>query len=277
MWNGLPPVYRTETFVEPTAGSQVLATMRVGNASLEEPLIMKRDDGRTRSIAVLGYGIYRWRLLGSAPAQSRGQTTIDVLDAFTTNSVAWLRVRDSERRITVVPTQSFYATGEPVSFVASVQDEAYRVVDDAEVRVVVTSSAGDRSVVLALQGSGRYASSLGALPPGDYTFVGIVTRRGEPLAQRRGRFTVGDLQIEDIAVVRNAPLLSALAQRTGAHAVSRSEADSIVRMLLADPRMRDVVRTRDREFPIYHLPWLVVLAITSFAAEWALRKRRGMV
>lgn len=275
-WNALPPVYRTETFVEPTAGSQVLATMRVGNASLEEPLIMKRDDGRTRSVAVLGYGLYRWRLLGSAPAQSRGGVAVDVLDAFMTNSVAWLRVRDSERRIVVAPTQTIYATGEPVAFIGSVQDEAFAAVDDAEVRVVVSSGAGERSVVLAQQGSGRYGAQLGSMPPGDYSYTATVVRRGEAMAVRRGRFAVGDLQIEDVAVVRNVPLLSALAQRTNALAASRNQLDQLLEALERDPRMRDVVRTRDREYPVYHLPWLIVIGILSFAAEWALRKRRGL-
>ncbi len=275
-WNALPPVYRTETFVEPTAGAQVLATMRVGNASLEEPLIIKRDDGRTRSIAVLGYGLYRWRLLGSAPAQSRGGVAVDVLDAFMTNSVAWLRVRDSERRIVVAPTQSVYATGEPVAFVGSVQDEAFAAVDDAEVRVTVSSGATERSIVLAQQGSGRYGAQLGPLPPGDYSYTATVVRRGEQMAVRRGRFAVGDLQIEDVAVVRNVALLSALAQRTSALAVSHNQLDHVLQALERDPRMRDVVRTRDREYPVYHLPWLIVVGILSFAAEWALRKRGGL-
>lgn len=277
VWNALPPVYRTETFVEPTAGAQVLATMRVGNASLEEPLIMKRDDGHSRSIAVLGYGVYRWRLLGTAPAQSHGGAAVDVLDAFMTNSVAWLRVRDSERRIVVAPTQTVYATGEPVAFVGSVQDEAFAAVDDAEVRVLITSAAGERSLVLAQQGSGRYGAQLGSVPPGDYSYVATVVRRGEQMGVRRGRFAVGDLQIEDVAVVRNGPLLSALAQRTSAVAASQNQLEELRTALKNDPRMRDVVRTRDREYPVYHLPWLIVIGILSFAAEWALRKRRGLV
>ena len=238
---------------------------------------MKRDDGRTRSIAVLGYGVYRWRLLGTAPQQSRGGTQVDVLDAFLGNAVSWLRVRDSERRIVIASTQKFYATGEPVGFVASVQDESFAAVNDAEVRVVLATSNGQRSVVLALQGNGRYASTTGSLPPGEYSFVGTATGGSVQLAIRRGRFTIGDLQVEDATVVRNSPLLVSLAQRTGAIAVSGNQLDVLREMLKRDPRLRDVVQTRDREYPVYHLPWLVVIAIGCFAAEWTLRKRRGLV
>lgn len=277
MWTALPPCYRTETFVEPTAGAQVLATMRVGNASLDEPLIMKRDDGRTRSLAVLGYGIYRWRLLGSAPQQSRGGSPVDVLDAFMANSLSWLRVRDTERRIVVSATQTFYATGEPVGFVASVQDESFAAIDDAEVLVTMSTPQGEQQRVLAQQGSGRYSVNVGSLPPGDYAYNGTVRRRGVVLAIRRGRFTVGDMNIEDAALIRNVPLLTSLAQRTGALAVGREYIDSLKQALLQDPRMREVVTTRDREYPVYHLPWLIIIALASFSAEWALRKRRGLV
>lgn len=277
VWTALPPCYRTETFVEPAPGAQVLATMRVGNASLDEPLIIKRDDGRTRSIAMLGYGIYRWRLLGAAPQQSRGASPVDVLDAFVTNSVSWLRVRDTDRRIMVAPTQSFYATGEPVGFIATVQDESFASIDDAEVTVALTTGSGTQQRVLSQLGSGRYAVDLGPLPPGDYTYAGTVSRRGEQLATRRGRFTVGDLNIEDVAVVRNVQLLRSLAQRTGAVAVSADQIDTLRQALENDPRMRDIVQTRDREHPLYHLPWIIIIALVSFSAEWALRKRRGMV
>lgn len=276
-WRSLPPMFRTETFVESAPGAQVLATIRVGNAALEEPLIMKRDDGKTRCIAVLGYGVYRWRLLGTAPQQSRGGTQVDVLDAFLGNAVSWLRVRDAERRIVIAPTQKFYATGEPVGFIASVQDESFAAVNDAEVTVVFTSTTGQRSVVLAHQGTGRYASAVGSLPPGEYSFVGTATRSGIQLATRRGRFTVGDLQVEDVTLVRNTPLLQSLAHRTGAIAVSGDQLDELREVLLRDPRLRDVVQTKDREYPVYHLPWLVVLGIGCFAAEWTLRKRRGLV
>lgn len=277
VWNSLPPFYRTETFVEPAAGAQVLATMRVGNAALDEPLIIKRDDGRLRSIAVLGYGIYRWRLLGSAPQVARGAAPVDVLDLFMSNAVSWLRVRDTERRIVVAPTQTFYATGEPVSFIGSVQDESFAAVDDAEITLQMKLPSGVQQRVMSPQGNGRYAVEVGPLPPGDYAYEALVTRRGAVLATRRGRFTVGDLEIEDAALVRNVPLLTSLAQRTAAGVVERNGIDALRGMLRRDPRMRDVVTSRDREYPLYHVPWIVIAAIVSFSLEWGLRKRRGLV
>lgn len=277
IWTSLPPCYRTETFVEPAPGAQILATMRVGNASLDEPLIIKRDDGRTRSLAILGYGIYRWRLLGTSPQQSQGVPAADVLDAFMTNAVSWLRVRDSERRVVIAPTQAFYATGESVGFVASVQDESFAAIDDAEVLVSFGTLSNTQQRILSQQGSGRYAITIGSLPPGDYSYTGTVTRRGVVMATRRGRFTVGDMNIEDATLVRNVPLLSSLAQRTGGVAVDRLHVDSLLQALRRDPRMREHVMTRDREYPLYHLPWLIIVAIGSFSAEWALRKRRGLV
>ena len=59
--------------------------------------------------------------------------------------------------------------------------------------------------------------------------------------------------------------------------MSTSGVDELVRLIRADPRLRPVAKTSEREFPLYHLPWLIVLGILAFSLEWFLRKRRGLV
>ena len=127
------------------------------------------------------------------------------------------------------------------------------------------------------QGSGRYSFDVGALVPGDYSFTGAVTSRGAQIGIDKGRFTVGELGLEEGASTCNVSLLQVLAQRTGGIVVSTSGVDELVRLIRADPRLRPVAKTSEREFPLYHLPWLIVLGILAFSLEWFLRKRRGLV
>lgn len=277
VWNNLPPIYRTETFVEPTPGAVTLATIRVGNAPLDEPLLMKREDGNIRSLALLGYGIYRWKLMGDGPAASRGGAVTDVLQTFMGNSLKWLSVRDDAKRIRIRSTHPFYAAGEHVGFNASVQDQTFAPVDDAEVKVVVEGASGRRDVILTGQGNGRYAFDIGSLAPGDYSYNGVVTSRGIQIGVDKGRFTVGDLGIEEGASTRNSSLLQTLALRTGGMAASAPNINELIAAVRADPRLRPVARTHEREFPLYHLPWLIMAGIGAFALEWFLRKRRGLV
>ncbi|MCX6140414.1 MAG: VWA domain-containing protein [Candidatus Kapabacteria bacterium] len=277
LWNMLPPIYRTETFVEPAAGAVTLATIRVGSAPLDEPLLIKKEEGNIRSLALMGYGIYRWRLMGGGPAASRGVSTVDVLGTFLTNSLKWLSVRDDSKRVRIRSTHAFYAAGESVGIIASVQDQTYAVVDDADVKVVIAGASQKREIVLTSQGSGRYAFDIGPLVPGDYAYTGTVTRRGAQIGTDIGRFTVGDLGLEASASTRNVELLQSLAHRTGALSVSKNGVDELLRVLRSDPRFQPIARTIERELPLYHLPWLTLFAVLSFSAEWFLRKRRGLV
>lgn len=277
VWNKLPPIYRTETFVEPAVGAVTLATIRVGNAPLDEPLLIKREEGGMRSLALLGYGIYRWKLMGEGPATSRGVSTVDVLQTFLTNSLKWLSVRDDSKRVKIRSTHPFYAAGEHVGIVASIQDQTFAVVDDAEVKVSIVGASQKREIVLAAQGSGRYAFDVGALVPGDYSYSGTATRRGSVIGIDNGRFSVGDLGLEAGAATQNVELLQSLARRTGAISVSHNKLDDLLQAIKSDPRFQPVARSTERELPLYHLPWLIVVGILAFSSEWFLRKRRGLV
>lgn len=276
-WNQLPPIYRTELFVEPSQNATVLSNLKVGSASIDEPLIIKSERGGVRSLAVLGYGLYRWKLLGQGPAVSRGSSVDDVLQSFVGNTVKWLSVRDDDDRIRIRSSHEFYAAGETINFNASVLDQTLSVVDDAEVSVDITGPSGTRHVVFSSLGGGQYTASIGSLPPGDYAYKGTATRRGVQLGSDNGRFAVGKGSIEESALTLNNGLLQLLAQRTGGAYAPAKDAESVLDKLKNDSRLRPIVRTSDREHALYHLPWFVAAALAAFSLEWFLRKRKGLV
>lgn len=278
-WNSLPPIYRTETFVQATPGSSVLATIRVGNAPLEEPLLLSNDRGPARSAALLGYGLYRWKLLSEGPQRTRGDADVtSFFDTFIGNAVRWTSVRDDERRIRIRPTRSMYASGENVVLTASILDASLQPVENADVRVRIAGPER-RDVVLAPLGNGRYSTVVGPLPAGDYVFDGVAkhAESGSEIGREDGRFSVGDVSLEDASLTLNTAFLRSLADRTGARFVTPEKIDKLVDAIAADPRMKSVAKTYDRELVLRHLPWLLLCAITAFAVEWTVRKRRGLV
>ncbi|MBU3698483.1 MAG: VWA domain-containing protein [Candidatus Kapabacteria bacterium] len=276
-WNSLPPIYRTELFVEPTAGATVLARLKIGSTPIDEPLIIKRDIGQSRSLAVLGHGLYRWKLLGQGPAQARGSAVSDVLQTFTGNTMKWLAVRDDERRVQIRSTHETYVVGETVAFTASVFDQTFSAVDDAEVRLVLDGAGAQRTVELSPKGAGQYGASIGSLPPGRYSFSGMASVRGVALGRDQGTFTVSQIGLEEQTTAMNASLLRVLSQRTGARFSGIDSVDALLDAMMNDPRLRPIVRTSERELALHHLPWIIAVAIAAFATEWFLRKRRGLV
>ncbi|MBC8145216.1 MAG: hypothetical protein H7X80_06490, partial [bacterium] len=101
IWRALPPIFRSETPIAAKPEADVLAWARIGATRLNEPLIVARKLGRSRSMMIAGYGIFRWQLLGEGPRELRGEQTTDVLDAFLGGAMRWLGTIDDERRVRI--------------------------------------------------------------------------------------------------------------------------------------------------------------------------------
>lgn len=276
-WNDLPPVFRTETFVRPAPQSTVLASSRVNSIPMQEPLIIKRETDRMKSIAVLAYGLYRWKLLGVGPSQARGAATLDVFSQFVTNSMHWLSVKDDKKRVRIKPSRQIYASGETIEFTASVSDATYAPVDDADVTVLIRGRGLERRLLLTPRANGRYAATLGALPSGDYTYSGSARAKNVDLGTDSGVFAVGDLSIEYTSTTMDAGLLRAIADRSGGKFTPANSTEGLIAAIRANPRFKPTTVTTERESALWNTPWLLAAAIAVFACEWFLRKRRGLV
>ncbi len=164
-WNNLPPIFRTETFVRVKPEAEIVASMKVNNVALSDPLILTRHVQHSKCVAVLGYGLYRWKMLGNAEDQAHGKSgDPDVLSLFLQNSTKWLQSSDDERTVRIRTSREFYAGGERVEFIGQVYDAAMRPIEDATVTVhVERGSSQQRDIVLGSAGDGRYTADVDGL------------------------------------------------------------------------------------------------------------------
>lgn len=276
-WNDLPPLYRTETFVDVHPRAVVLATQRLNGIPMGDPLIISRDDGERRQLAILGHGIYRWRLLGKGPGDARGASVVDVLSSFVDNSVRWLSANVDRQRVRIAATRSMYAAGEVVGFTATVVDASNVPVDDADVRVSVAGGGKTIDIVLASLGNGRYRSDVGVMTSGDYQFAGRAIRGQTTLGIDNGRFSVGDVNVELLGTTMNTALLRRLAEVTNGSFVTVDGVAEGVTKLLRDSRMAEKTVTDERDIALWSSWWFLAFALAAFSAEWFLRKRAGLV
>jgi len=278
-WNGLTPSYRPEAFVTPKPGAEVLATIAVGTTRLDEPLIMARTSGRQRSVALLGYGIYRWKLLGEGSDRAQGKQPPGVLNAFLSNTLRWLANDESSKNVRIYTSKRQYVSGEPVEFIADVHDDAQRPIEDATVSIAVRSSRRSFELVLQPSGGGRYSTVVPSLEGGDYSFTGKAQRATQLLGTDDGRFSVGEIALEYQNVPMNAALLRTLSERTGGAFFEgdRFDARALWQRIETLPGFQPRVVTQARTLALWNSWVLLALAITAFAIEWYLRKRYGAV
>jgi hypothetical protein len=277
IWNGLPPLFKTETFIEPKPETEILSTYKVGNSPIDEPLMMSRTFGGSKSIAIAGYGIYRWQLMANAPEQARGNKDIpNVLSSFIDQSLQWLGASEKEKTIKIKSVKKFYATGETVEFTGQVYDASLNPVDNASVKVTVTGNGNKRELSLASSGNGLYSGSIAGLKEGDYYYSGVA-QASNAKGSDNGRFTIGAESIEYQQLQMNASLLHAMADRSGGKFYTVDNVKNFINDLKKNPRFAITSTVEKSEIQLWNMVWLLTAALCSFAIEWFLRKRNGLL
>ncbi|MCX7930271.1 MAG: hypothetical protein N2663_06080 [Chlorobi bacterium] len=279
VWSKLPPIYRQEVFVVPKPGAEVIATIRIGTTPLSEPLIISQAVTGRRVVAFLGYGLYRWKLLGEGIERVRSPISSgSVLETFISNSLRWL-VNADNRNVRIRTSKKHYTAGEPVELIADVHDDALNPIDGATVTVTIASDKQRFDIPLQPAGSGRYIAALSSLAGGEYRYEGKVSRDGKLLGTDGGRFSVGRLALEYRNLRMNAELLRLLSERTsGVYVdVATFDASTLWEQITRYPTFRPRAVTEARTILIWNHWILLAAAVLVLAVEWYLRKRFGAV
>ena len=149
-WNQLPPIFRTQTSFRSKPEATVLGFARVQGIVLKDPLILTRNVNKQKSLAVLGYGLWRWRLMTQGTPE-----TEQLLSAFLSNGIKWLTTHEDSRPVKVSTSKESYTQGEPVEFIGQVYDAAMQPVDNAQVRILVKQGDKEFESVMRPIGNGR--------------------------------------------------------------------------------------------------------------------------
>ena len=271
-WQQLPPIYRAQGLFRAKPEADVLASVKIQSYPVNEPLVLTRNINGQKSFALTGYGLWRWRLM----AQGNPETE-RLMPLLLTNAIRWLTTREDEKNVRIIPTKETFTTAEPVEFTAQVYDEQLRPVDNAEATVELKRGHETFQIALNVIGNGRYEGSTEGPGEGDYSFVGKATAGGRLLGEDKGRFSVGQMNVEFLQTKMNKQLLEQLAYRTGGVYYDISGSGN----LAADLRSRVVFTQKDlvdkSELEMWNWQYLAAVIVLMLGLEWFVRKRNGML
>ena len=271
-WKRLPPIFKKNAVFTAKPGASVLGFCRVQNVVLAEPLIVSRKENKLKSLAVLGYGIWRWRLMAQGDP-----LTAQLYSSFITNAIKWLTTVDDSRPVKIITAKESYSQGEPVQFVGQVYDASARPVDDAQVRILATHEGAVLETDLRPIGNGRYEGALEGAGQGEYAFTGTATVNGAALGEDKGRFWVGDLGLEFQDTRMNAELLRQLADRSGGRYLEPGQINDLDAVLASQASFAPNIQRRQQEIELWSWKTALIVLIGLLALEWFLRKRSGML
>ncbi len=268
-WNNLPPVYQPSYDFKAKPGSDVLSNVKINNVPLNRPLIITQRISFSRSISVLAFDIWKWKL-------QTAQKNLNLFDSFILNSVKWLNTTNDQKKVRIATSKKLYSPGEPVEFTAQVYDESFNPISDSEIRIKIKGP--DKSdILLNSLGGGLYEGSFNANFSGDFTFDGMAILKGKNLGADKGKFNIGEVDIEKIDDRMDYEFLNSLSKISGGSFYFAGNTADLFNRLETISENSSKEKLTLSEINLWSNQWLMIAAIFFFALEWFMRKRAGML
>ncbi|MEI6343625.1 MAG: glutamine amidotransferase [Verrucomicrobiota bacterium] len=286
----MPPFQVLNRVRSAKAAASVVATVADAGGN-EAPALVTQRFGKGRAAALLLGDVWRWGLKDTNQHAD--------MDKQWRQLARWL-VTDTPNRVDLSTEP---VPGDPngaIRLLVRARDERFQPLDNASVSLVIEpvlfdgiapSTGGSASTTNATAAAttptmpiqvtaepssdepGLYeATFVPRLTAGYRATASVTNAVGAPNGSAEAGWAT-DLAADEFAsLVPNRPLLGEIARRTGGQVVDMAELDALAaRLPLAPaPVMETVTR------PLWHNPWLFLLALGALVAEWGLRRTHGL-
>jgi len=232
------------------------------------PLWLARTIGRGQVLLVNGTGIWRWSLTGTdALSGERGRR-------LWRKTVRWLAEPVQGEPLRVTAERKLVPGGEPVRLDALLQDAQFRAVSGADVRGEINGPNGAmQRITFTPGGPGAYTSTFASPGPGRWQVSVRASRDGRELGHARAEFAVDRWTLEALRAQPDSAGMAAIAAASGGRFGKASAAAAWAHGL----DTRQLVRNRTASARLWESPWLFAIVVGMLSAEWAWRRRRGLM
>ena len=267
-------------------GASVLATVK-DEQGREAPALIVQRFGKGRTAALTIGDLWRWGLQDEASHKDMAKSWRQM--------ARWL-VADVPNRVELVARPGPAEDNQAMQLLVRARDRQFQPQDNAnvklEVRFVsaraegaaptnatspVSLSGTGVSVPLSVEDSGSepglYQSSYLPRETGGYLAEAVVTdAAGIAVGRAEAGWTADPAADEFRSLKPNRALLESLAKMTGGEIVPLEKLADFVNRL--PERKAPIVESVSS--PLWHTPWMFLLALGCFVAEWGLRRWKGL-
>ena len=263
-----PPLEVTFESFSGSSAREVLLTQKIRSIELNEPLIYlsKSPGGKLGIIA--GEGIWRWRLHDYLEFGDH-----IVFDDLFSGLIQYLLNDEDGNRFTI-DVQEGLTGFSPIRVNARLRNPSLELVNDPDVTLTVTDSAGQKSEYKMGRVGKFYELMLTGFPEGEYQYV-AETELGIEKFRQQGSMLIQKKKVEQLAPVSDFSSLRLVSRLTGGRFFTESEGALLVEEISKMKPADIPVRTESKWYELINLQWILGILILLLSLEWFLRRWFG--
>jgi len=285
-FQSMPPFRSLSPVGTAKPGASVLGVVHTEDGVVLPAMVIQRF-GKGRSAAVTLTDLWRWSMRRPASTGVNLNLKVSGAQPTTADSVvrddpaqAWRQltrwlVNEAPRRVECQVVVSDDPS-EPTKVITTVRDEAFLPLENAmvELEIKPPSGAPFKTVAVAdFDSPGQYASSHWSRERGGYlATVRVTAEDGTEIGTSQTGWTSDPAAAEYRQLAVNQLLLQKIADASDGELISDDSLDNFVSSLSS----RKVPVTQTWVYPIWHRPWVMLMAILCLCGEWGLRRWKGM-
>jgi hypothetical protein len=263
----MPPFTTLNRLDNIKPGASVLAEV-TDAAGRRFPALAAQRFGAGRTAALAVGDLWLWTL-------HRKPGEEDDLAKAWRQTVRWL-VADVPERIEIEVRRRNERPGQPVELAAVVRNPEFEPMDNARVEFQVTTPDGQSHTLRGQDADaapGTYTAGYLPAAAGAYRVTATVAQSdGKTVGQSEAGWTEDPAAAEFRRLAPDAALLGRIAQASGGEMVDADRLGQFV----ADLPNRKIPITEAWVYPLWHQPLALLFAVFCLAAEWGLRRYKGL-
>lgn len=264
----LPPLSVPYADYQLSPAVEVLFYQRIGSVSTQKPLIVLNNNYASRSISILGEGIWKWRFYNYLFANNH-----NAFDELAGKFIQYLSVKEN-KGLFRVKAKNVYKENEVVEFDAELYNDSYELINDDEVQMTITNEEAKKFSFIFSKTIKTYHLDAGFLPSSTYSFEAKVIRGGKTLSQK-GQFIVSSVNEEVLQTIANHKILFQIAKETSGKMYSPKDFTKLADDIKNNQDIKPMRYALKKYSDLLDSFWLFLIIILLLSAEWFLRKYAG--
>ncbi|MBI5917383.1 MAG: hypothetical protein HY842_18600 [Bacteroidetes bacterium] len=248
--------------------AQVLLYQRIGRVDTKYPLLLFGEENGVKMAVLAAEGLWRWRLFDYLQHQNH-----DIFSELIGKNFQYVTVKADKRRFRISTSKNIFNENEPVILDAELYNESYELVNEPDVRLVITNGDRKEFNYTFNKTAKGYTLNAGVFPVGNYRFRGTVTFNSQNLTFD-GQFSVQPIQLELYETTADHAMLRRLSSEFGGQVFYPAQLAALGDSLLARD-IKPVIYSTTHTRPVINLKWIFFLLLGMLSGEWFLRRYFG--